>query len=119
MIRQRIDKKINVFHMKVMLGNWWLPTAQQEDEWDALVNMRAGRSVDSDDNGVKWVDAVRLSERQNRDQYERDQANERETTRKMQRVVDMETELALKEGQTIVRGRKRRPIRVIKPGPSG
>jgi hypothetical protein len=37
----------------------------------------------------------------------------------MQRVVDMETELALKEGQTIVRGRKRRPIRVIKPGPSG
>jgi hypothetical protein len=31
--------------------------------------------------------------------------------------VDLETRMALQEGQTIVRGRKRRPIRVIKPGP--
>jgi len=38
-------------------------------------------------------------------------------TKKMQRIVDMETELALKEGQTIVRGRKRHPLRVVKPEP--
>jgi hypothetical protein len=106
-----------VFHMKVMLSNWWLPMAQQEDEWDDLVNTRAGRSIDGDDNGVKWVDAVRMSEWRNQETYERDQAYERETTRKMQKIVDLETRMALQEGQTIVRGRKRRPIRVIKPGP--
>jgi hypothetical protein len=114
-IRQRLATKINVFHKKVMLGNWSLPIARQEDEWDAQVNMRAGRSVDGDDDDVRWVDAVRLSERQNQDAYERDQANEREITRKMQRIVDLETKLALEEGHTIVRGRKRRPITVINP----
>lgn len=89
--------------------------AQQEDEWDALVNMRAGRNVDGDENGVKWVDALRMSERMNQEAYERDQARDREVTRKMQRIVDLETQMALEEGQTIVRGRKKRPIRVIKP----
>jgi hypothetical protein len=115
MLRQRLTTKINLFHMKVMLANWWLPMAKQEDEWDALVNMQARRRVDGDEDGVKWVDAVTLSERENKDAYEHDQSKEREITRKMQRIVDLETELALKEGQTIVRGRKRRPIKVVKP----
>jgi hypothetical protein len=71
MIRQRLTRKINVFHMKIILSNWWLPMAQQEDEWDDLVNMRASRSEDLDDDGVKWVDAVQMSERLNQDIYER------------------------------------------------
>jgi hypothetical protein len=115
MLRQRLTTKINLFHMKVMLGNWWFPMAQQEDEWDAIVSMRAGRNVDGNDKGVQWVDAIRLSERENQDAYERDQAKDKEITRKMQRIVDLETKLALEEGQTIIRGRKKRPIKVIKP----
>jgi hypothetical protein len=114
MIRQRLITKTSTFHKKVMLANWWLPMAQQEDEWDALVNMRAGRNVDGFD-GVKWVDAVKMNERLNQEAYEKDQARDREIIRKMQRIVDLETEMALEEGQTIVRGRKKRPIRVIKP----
>jgi hypothetical protein len=101
--------------MKVMLANWWMPVAKQEDDWDAMVNMYAYRRVDGDEDGVKWVDAISLSERENKDAYDRDQTKERETTKKMQMIVDLETSLALKEGQTIVRGRKRRPIKVIKP----
>jgi hypothetical protein len=101
--------------MKVMLGNWLLPFAKQEDEWDALVSMCAGRSIDGDDGGVKWVDAVISSERENRHAYEKIVANDKETTRKMQKIIDLETKLALEEGQTIVRGRKKRPIRIIKP----
>jgi hypothetical protein len=115
MLRQRLNTRINKFHLKVMLANWWMPMAKQEDEWDALVDMHAGRSVDGEEGGVKWVDAIGLSERENREAYERYQAKERETTKKMQRIVDLEMELALKEGQMIVRGRKRRPIKVIKP----
>jgi hypothetical protein len=114
MLRQRLFTKTNTFHKKVMLANWWLPMAQQEDEWDALVNMRAGRNVDGSD-GVKWVDAVRMNEKLNQAAYEEDCARDRETIRKMQRIVDVETELALQEGQTVVRGRKKRPIRVLKP----
>jgi hypothetical protein len=105
MLRQRLETKQKLFDMKVMLANWWLPMAKQEDQWDAWVNKQARRRVDGDDDGVKWIDAVRLSER------------EYQTIRKMQRIVDLETELALKEGQTIIRGRKRRPLKVIKPKP--
>jgi hypothetical protein len=101
--------------MKVMFDNWWLPMARQEDEWDALVNMRAGRNIDGDDNGVQWVGAVELSEGQTQDAFKRDQAKDRAIIEKMQRIVDLETKLALEEGQTIIRGRKKRPIRVIKP----
>jgi hypothetical protein len=89
--------------------------AQQEDEWDNLVNMQTGKSGDGDDDGVKWVDAVQMSDRLNQDRYESDQTYQKEITRKMQKIVDLETKLALAEGQTIVRGRKSRPIRVIKP----
>jgi hypothetical protein len=117
MLRQRLETKQKLFDMKVMLANWWLPMAKQEDQWDAWVNKQARRRVDGDDDGVKWIDAVRLSEREYQEAYENDQAKERETIRKMQRIVDIETELALKEGQTIIRGRKRRPLKVIKPKP--
>jgi hypothetical protein len=115
MLRQRLNTRINTFHLKVMLANWWMPMANQEDEWDALVEMHAGRGMDGDEGEVKWVDAISLSERENREVYERYQLNERDTTRRMQRIVDLEMKLALKEGQTIVRGRKKRPIKVIKP----
>ncbi|KAH8727495.1 hypothetical protein GQ44DRAFT_677226 [Phaeosphaeriaceae sp. PMI808] len=114
-IRQRLTKKIKLFDMKVMLVNWWLPMAKQEDEWDALINWEAARGLDGVEDEVKWIDAVKMSERQNQTAYEGEQAKDREIIQKMQRVVDLETELALKEGQTIVRGRKRRPIKVIKP----
>jgi len=84
---------------------------QQEDEWDML--MAAQFNAREDD--VKWTDAIRFAERENQVAYERDMRKDREVTRKMQRIVDQETKLALQEGQTIVRGRKRKPIRVIKP----
>jgi hypothetical protein len=101
--------------MKVMLANWLLPFARHEDAWDALVNMRAGGCVDGEDDGVKWVDAVISSEKDNQKAYEKVMADDKETTRKMQKIIDLETKLALEEGQTIIRGRKKRPIRVIKP----
>lgn len=89
--------------------------AQQEDEWDALVNMRAGRNIDGKEDDVKWVHAVNYSEKLNQEVHERNQARDKAVAKKMQRIVDLETGLALKEGQTIVRGRKKRPIKVIKP----
>jgi hypothetical protein len=89
--------------------------ARQEDEWDALVTEQAGRKVDNNDDGVRWVDAVELSVRENQDAHEKDQTRDSELRRKMQRIVDQETRLALEEGQTIVRGRKRKPIKILKP----
>lgn len=76
-----------------------------------LVNEQLKKREDT----VKWTDAIRLSERENQEAYEKDLRRDRELTRKMQRIVDMETKLALEEGQTIMRGRRRHPIRVIKP----
>ena len=84
---------------------------QHEDEWDVLINAQLKKREDT----VEWVDAVHAAEKENREAYNRDIAKDREVVRKMQKIVDLETELALKEGQTIVRGRKKSPIRVIKP----
>lgn len=97
--------------MRIFLLNWWMPLCQQEDEWDELMT----RQLMHREDRVKWVDAVQLSEQENLQAYERDLEKDRVAIRKMQRIVDLETELALKEGQTIVRGRKRRPLQVIKP----
>ncbi|KAH7080316.1 hypothetical protein BKA63DRAFT_407758 [Paraphoma chrysanthemicola] len=115
MLRQRLETKQRMFDTKVMLANWWLPVAKQEDDWDALLRVGAKRRVEGDDDRLKWVDAIRLSERENKETHERDQLKEMEITGKMQRIVDLETELALKEGRTIIRGRKNRPLKVIKP----
>lgn len=88
-----------------------MPICKQEDEWDDLL---AAQLMTREDR-VKWVDAVRLAEKENQGAYDRDVAKDREISRKMQRIVDLETKMALEEGQTIIRGRKKRPIRVIKP----
>lgn len=89
--------------------------ARQEDEWDAIVHEQAAGTVDNDDGRVRWVDAVEFSNRENQDAHEKDQARDSELRRKMQEIVDQEMKLALEEGQTIVRGRKRKPIKIIRP----
>jgi hypothetical protein len=118
-LNKRLVKKTAIFDKKVMIGNWWLPMAKQEDDWDEMVDIGAGRRMDGPDNGVMWVDAVRLSERENQDDYERDQAKDRRLVTKMQRIVDVETKLALEEGQSIVRGRKKKRLWVLKPKREG
>ena len=85
---------------------------QQEDRWDALMNEQLEKPGDT----VKWIDAIQQAERENQEAYEKSLRKDRELTKKMQKIVDVETKLALMEGQTIARGRKRHPIRVIKPG---
>ncbi|CAG5156965.1 uncharacterized protein ALTATR162_LOCUS4758 [Alternaria atra] len=110
-LHQRLERKNELFDTKILLVNWWLPICQQEDAWDVLVSEQLKKREDT----VKWTDAIRLSERENQEAYEKDLRRDRELTRKMQRIVDMETKLALEEGQTIMRGRRRHPIRVIKP----
>ena len=75
----------------VLLDNWWLPICQQEDKWDVLMNEQLKKREDT----VRWTDAVRLSQSENREAYEKDLKKDRQITRKMQRIVDMETELAL------------------------
>lgn len=117
MIRQRLKYKIKLFDQKMLLVNWWLPIARHEDEWDRLVNNEARRSIDGHENGVRWADAIELSEQLNTIAYEDDQQKDKVKIKRMQEIVDQEMELALKEGQTIIRGRKRRPLQVIKPDP--
>jgi hypothetical protein len=111
MLRQRLQHKQELFDVKVILSNWWLPMCKNEDVWDELIGMELGKRGDT----VRWVDAIRLSEWENYRAYEKDLQRDRDVTTKMQRIVDEETKLALEEGQTIVRGRKRHPIRVMKP----
>lgn len=84
---------------------------QQEDEWDALISAQ----LETREDDVKWADAIRQSERVNQEAHARDMRKDREITKKMQNIVDLEMKMALEEGETIVRGRRRRPIQVIKP----
>lgn len=59
----------------------------------------------------KWADALQEASQLNLDAYDKDMATDREIARKMIRIVDEETRLALQEGQKVVRGRKGKPIR--------
>ncbi len=108
---QRHLRKQAIFEQKVSLSNWELPLCQQEDEWDALINMQ----LVGEEDEVSWVDAVHSAIQENQKIYLQHQRKDRLMSQKMLQIVDQETELALKEGQTIVRGRKRRPLQTIKP----
>lgn len=110
-LRQKLARRNLRFHDKIELGNYWLPLAKQEDEWDALLTEQLMQKEDN----IEWAKAVSDAERQLGAQHAEWMANDKEITRKMQRIVDIETELALKEGQAIVRGRRKAPIRVLRP----
>ncbi|KZM28442.1 uncharacterized protein EKO05_0001595 [Ascochyta rabiei] len=110
-LRQKLARRVARFHRKVELDNYWLPLARQEDEWDVLMMAQLMFKEDK----VKWTDAVHEAVRQNLALYEGELAQDREIIHKMQRIVDEETELALKEGQEVIRGRRKAPIRVLKP----
>jgi hypothetical protein len=88
-----------------------MPLARQEDEWDTLMTAHLKLREDR----IKWTDAVFEAERHNQALYDEDVARDKEIVKKMQAIVDQETKLALKEGQEVIRGRKKRPIRVLKP----
>ena len=109
------------FHARIELQNYWLPLAQQEDEWDALVAREAGEGRGLGDGlrvvaeESRWVDEVLLAREENVEVHEEWIRRDRGLVRKMQGIVDRETELALKEGREVVRGRVKAPIRVIKP----
>lgn len=110
-LRQKLDRRIERFHRRVELQNYWLPLAQQEDEWDELVLPQLRRRED----GTKWADAMHEAERQNGTEYEAELAADAALIRKMQHIVDAETKMVLKEGREVITGRKKAPIRVIKP----
>lgn len=110
-IRQRLKRRIDLFDIRTLLANWWLPLSQHEDEWDALINEQLKQREDQ----TLWIDAIHMAAQKNQAAYEVEIGKDRDITRKMQKIVDSETKLALEEGETIVRGRRRKPIFVVKP----
>jgi hypothetical protein len=110
-LRQKLDRRIERFHRRVELQNYWLPLAQQEDEWDEFLLPQLKKRED----GSKWADAMHEAERLNGAEYEAELTADAALVRRMQRIVDVETEMVLKEGREVITGRKKAPIRVIKP----
>lgn len=110
-IRQRLERRQVIFDTKIFLNNWWKPMCQSEDVWDDLLRAQLN---EGEEEG-KWVDAIRLSLSHNHEAYRQENDRDKRLTKRMQYIVDKETELALKEGRTIVRGRRRRPLKIIKP----
>ncbi|OAL50431.1 hypothetical protein IQ07DRAFT_566371 [Pyrenochaeta sp. DS3sAY3a] len=110
-IRQRLERRQVIFDTKVFLNNWWKPMCQSEDAWDDLLRAQLNEGEEEE----KWVDAIHLSLSQNKDAYQQEINRDKWLTKRMQYIVDKETELALKEGRTIVRGRRRKPLKIIKP----
>jgi hypothetical protein len=110
-LRQTLERRMLNFHKKVELSNYWLPIAKHEDFWDTLITARTQVREDR----VKWVDEIYAAEAENQKKYDADLARDKENVRRMQEIVDQETELALQEGQTVRRGRKNKPLWVKKP----
>lgn len=99
------------FHEKIELLNYWLPMAKQEDQWDTLITAQTREREDK----ILWVDAIYHANSENSKTYEAEAVKDREAAEKMQRIIDLETEFALKEGQTVRRGRKNKPLSVLRP----
>ncbi|KAF2637945.1 hypothetical protein P280DRAFT_406034 [Massarina eburnea CBS 473.64] len=111
-IRQKLKKRIKLFHDRVLLSNYWIPLGRQEDEWDELLEREFGvELMGSRSREMRWVDSMRKVLDENNAEHNAMMANDMATARRMTRIVEEETRLAIKEGQTVVRGRKRNPIK--------
>lgn len=114
-LRQALQRRIDNFHTKILLLNYWTPLSNHEDEWDAILE-REFDFVEKDTRlygsfDPLWVDEVNVAEHAARVDHDKEMKKVAETTARMTRLVEIETELAVQEGQKIVRGRKSKPIR--------
>lgn len=130
-IRQKLHRRNERFHRSVLLSNYWIPIARQEDEWDDILYREVGirdetgrggevkKVRDRGKHGAKggmtkpggWVSVMLEAHEENWQAYEKDIATDKEIAKKMLAIVDEETRLAKLEGQTVVRGRKGKPIK--------
>jgi hypothetical protein len=124
-LRQKLDRRIERFHRRVLLTNYWLPIGQEEDKWDDILRKECGfHDEHEQDNGrqpgyngdvpqrsAKWTDIIRQAIKENEATYAEELKTDRVIAKKMLDIVNEELRLAKLEGQTVVRGRKRRPIK--------
>jgi hypothetical protein len=114
-LRQTLQRRIDNFHAKTLFQNYWIPLSRHEDEWDAILERECDFvGKDSRGNGSHnslWEHEMIKQEKANRAAYDRDIKTSTEIAARMTELIDKETELAIQEGQKIVRGRKAKPIR--------
>jgi hypothetical protein len=114
-IRQALQRRIDNFHDKTLFLNYWIPLSNHEDEWDAILEEECGFvEGETRKHGTfdpLWVDEMRAAEYASRAAYDKEIKKAAEITARMTRLVEMETELAMQEGQQVVRGRKTKPMR--------
>ncbi|KAF2866706.1 hypothetical protein BDV95DRAFT_552143 [Massariosphaeria phaeospora] len=113
-IQVKLKGRIRRFHNRTVLANYWLPFATHEDRWDELIEELGVVGQDQGRSDIGWAYEVRRAVRAYDMTYERETAGDRKVATRMQEIVDQETVLALREGQTITRGRKHRPISITK-----
>lgn len=111
-IQQKLKNRNKRFDERTLINNYWTPIGRYEDEWDARLEERFGLREEATTaaSEPKWVDEFILASQANANRYEKETAKDREYARKMLRLVDEETRLAMREGQEVVRGRKGKPI---------
>ncbi|KAF2003356.1 hypothetical protein P154DRAFT_544016 [Amniculicola lignicola CBS 123094] len=112
MIRQLLASREKRFGEKVLFMNYWLPIARAEDEWDDIMYREFGivdQDWDKSGNRGTWGHALERAEKENLEAANRSRAKAKAVTVRMQRIVEEETKLAVREGVTVVRGRKGRP----------
>ncbi|KAF2272576.1 uncharacterized protein EI97DRAFT_344271, partial [Westerdykella ornata] len=114
-LRQKLDTRNLLFDRKVLISNYWIPIATQEDKWDEILQQELGFRDDPEAEEDTWVGVFEQAYNDNTKQHEMHLKKDKAIAQKMLEIVDKETELALKEGQKIVRGRRHRPIRIISP----
>lgn len=114
-IRQKLARRMKDFDDKILCSHYWVPLASYEDEWDLILEQQCG--FDEEDamghqgSELTWSHEFGLWEISNVTNFKELIAKDNKIAEKMMRLVDKETELALQEGETVVRGRKNNPIR--------
>ncbi|KAF2019108.1 hypothetical protein BU24DRAFT_489138 [Aaosphaeria arxii CBS 175.79] len=106
-ILQKMKRNNQRFDDRVLLGNYYMPQAEQEDEWDAILLRNLGVSKDeAGADHIQWVNAVAHATRKNLKEFNRNTSNTLRLRDRMIEIIDKETELAKAEGQEVVRGKK-------------
>jgi hypothetical protein len=111
-LQHKLQKRIDLFDERVLLNNYWLPCARQEDIWDEIIREELGTGEDeSGEDGTRWTDMVGEALNINVAAHDKELAEDKRNIRIMSKIVAEETQLAEQEGQKVVRGRQGKTIK--------
>ena len=99
-LHRKLEARTENFETSILLNNYWLPIARQEDEWDKIIGQQHNIR---DTNRNRWADTIRHAYEVNHAAFAEMKERNRAIAARLQDIVDDEQRLA--DEERVVRGR--------------